>query len=156
MADLNIVLTDKAKEQFTNFLAAEEEDGLAIRLEVAGRGPRVDHLIDKLDISPPMVTFEDQIDIHYGRRHFQMIYIDHCHTKGDTVVWMPKEKVLFSGDLLTYRTHPVNRLGNFMNWIPALEGLLLSWSVTLATSPIRSASSRTTSRCASAKAEKVE
>lgn len=98
----------------------ERDAGIWVK-QMAGRGPRVEHLIGKLDISPPMVTFEDQIDIHYGGRHFQMIYIDHCHTKGDTVVWMPKEKVLFSGDLLTYRTHPVNRLGNFMNWIPALD-----------------------------------
>ncbi|MBT3821158.1 MAG: MBL fold metallo-hydrolase, partial [Nitrospinaceae bacterium] len=47
----------------------------------------------------------------------------HCHTKGDTVVWMPEEGVLFTGDLTTYRTHPVNRLGNFNNWLPALDVL---------------------------------
>ena len=98
----------------------EQETGIWVK-QMAGRGRSVDHLIGKLDISPPMVTFEDRIDIHYGGLHFQMIYIDHCHTKGDSVVWMPKEKVLFAGDLLTYRTHPVNRLGNFMNWIPALD-----------------------------------
>lgn len=98
----------------------EQKAGIWVK-QMAGRGPRVEHLIGKLDISPPMVTFKDQIDIHYGGRHFQMIYIDHCHTKGDTVVWMPNERVLFSGDLLTYRTHPVNRLGNFINWIPALN-----------------------------------
>ncbi len=100
----------------------EQEIGIWVK-QMAGRGRSVDRLIGKLDISPPMVTFEDQIDIHYGGLHFQMIYIDHCHTKGDSVVWMPKEKVLFAGDLLTYRTHPVNRLGNFMNWIPALDFL---------------------------------
>ena len=91
--------------------------------QMAGRQPSVDHLIGKLDISPPTVTFEDQIDIRYGGRLFQMIYIDHCHTKGDTVVWMPEEGVLFTGDLTTYRTHPVNRLGNFNNWLPALDVL---------------------------------
>jgi cyclase len=89
--------------------------------QMDGRGPKVKHLIGKLDITPPTVTFEEQIDIRYGGRLFQMIYIGHCHTKGDTVVWMPEEGVLFSGDLLTYRTQPVNRLGNFMNWIPALS-----------------------------------
>lgn len=98
----------------------EREAGIWVK-QMAGRGPSVDRFIGKLDIAPPMVSFEDQIDIHYGGRHFQMIYIDHCHTKGDSVIWMPKEKVLFAGDLLTYRTHPVNRLGNFMNWIPALD-----------------------------------
>ena len=98
----------------------ERDAGIWVK-QMAGRGPKVDHLIGKLDISPPMVTFKDQLEISYGGRLFQMIYIDHCHTKGDTVVWMPNEKILFSGDLLTYRTLPVNRLGNFMNWIPALD-----------------------------------
>ncbi len=96
--------------------------------QMAGRGPKVEHLVGKLGISPPTVTFEEQIDIRYGGRLFQMIYIDHCHTKGDTVVWMPEEGVLFAGDLLTYQTHPVNRLGDFMNWLPAL-GVLKKFPV---------------------------
>ena len=52
-----------------------------------------------------------------------MFHIGHCHTKGDTVVWMPEERVLFTGDLLDYRTHPVARLGNFGNWIEAIRRL---------------------------------
>ena len=91
--------------------------------QMAGRGPSVNRFIGKLGISPPAVTFEEQIDIRYGGRLFQLVYIDHCHTKGDSVVWMPEEGVLFAGDLLCYRTHPVNRLGDFMNWIPALDVL---------------------------------
>jgi len=91
--------------------------------QMDGRGPTVRHLIGKLNIAPPMVTFKNQIDICYGGQTFQMIYIDHCHTKGDTVVWMPERGVLFSGDLITYRTHVVNRLGNFLNWISALSSL---------------------------------
>ena len=31
------------------------------------------------------------------------------HTKGDTVVWLPQEQVLFSGDLVEYRRHAVHR-----------------------------------------------
>ena len=40
MTDLNLELTANARDKFIEFLAAEEEDGLAIRLAVAGRGPR--------------------------------------------------------------------------------------------------------------------
>jgi len=68
-----------------------------------------------------MVTFDDLLTIRYGGRTFQIVYIGHCHTKGDSVVWMPEERVLFTGDLLDYRTQPVNRLGNFENWIAAFS-----------------------------------
>ena len=40
MTDLNLELTDAARQKFIEFLEAEDDDGLAIRLEVAGRGPR--------------------------------------------------------------------------------------------------------------------
>lgn len=100
----------------------ERDAGIWVK-QMAGRGPSVDHLIGKLDIAPPMVTFEDLLTINYGGRVFQMVYIDHCHTKSDTVIWMPRERVLFSGDLLTYRTLPVNRLGNFLTWIDAMAVL---------------------------------
>ncbi|MBI3127852.1 MAG: MBL fold metallo-hydrolase [Candidatus Tectomicrobia bacterium] len=100
----------------------EEKAGVWVK-QMVGRGPKVDHLVGKLHVAPPMVTFEEMITVRYGGRAFQMIYIDHCHTLGDTVVWMPEERVLFSGDLLTHRTLPVNRLGNFANWIAALDVL---------------------------------
>lgn len=91
--------------------------------QMVGRGASVDHLVGKLDISPPQVEFEEMITIRYGGRTFQLIYVDHCHTLGDSIVWMPDEKVMFAGDLLTHRTHPVARLGNFTNWIEALRVL---------------------------------
>ncbi len=88
--------------------------------QMLGRGPKVDHLVGKLGVEPPMVTFDDLLTVRYGGRIFQIIYIGHCHTRGDSVVWMPEERVLFSGDLLNHRTHPVARLGNFENWLQAL------------------------------------
>ncbi|MEK6709364.1 MAG: MBL fold metallo-hydrolase [Nitrospinota bacterium] len=98
----------------------EERAGVWVK-QMAGRGPDVTPYIGKLHVAPPMVTFEEMITIRYGGRTFQMIYIDHCHTLGDSVVWMPEERVLFAGDLLDNRTLPVNRLGNFANWIAAMD-----------------------------------
>ena len=47
MSDLHIELTDAARQKFIEFLEAEEDDGLAIRLEVAGRGPHgFNYLLD--------------------------------------------------------------------------------------------------------------
>ena len=39
MSELSIQLTDTARRKFVEFLESEDEDGLAIRLAIAGRGP---------------------------------------------------------------------------------------------------------------------
>ncbi len=39
MSDLEIKLTETARQKFVEFLEAEDEAGLAIRLAIAGRGP---------------------------------------------------------------------------------------------------------------------
>ncbi len=91
--------------------------------QMAGRMIRVEHLIGKLGACPPQVTFEDELTIRYGGRCLRMIYIGHCHTVSDTVIWMPEERVLFMGDAFDYRTHPVVRIGNIQNWIRALGRL---------------------------------
>ncbi|MFP6868452.1 MAG: MBL fold metallo-hydrolase [Nitrospinota bacterium] len=100
----------------------EHEADIWVR-QMAGRILKVEHLIGKLGVAPPMVTFEDELTIRYGGRTLQMISIGHCHTKSDTVIWMPDEKVLFMGDAFDYRTHPVVRIGNILNWIGVLDQL---------------------------------
>ncbi|HBK80431.1 MAG TPA: hypothetical protein DDZ83_12325 [Nitrospinae bacterium] len=100
----------------------EHEADIWVR-QMAGRILKVEHLIGKIGVAPPMVTFEDELTIRYGGRTLQMISIGHCHTKSDTVIWMPDEKVLFMGDAFDYRTHPVVRIGNILNWIGALDQL---------------------------------
>ncbi len=40
MIDLEIHLTDTARQKFVEFLEAEDEEGLAIRLAIGGRGPQ--------------------------------------------------------------------------------------------------------------------
>lgn len=100
----------------------EENEGVWVT-QMAGRPQKVEHLIGRLRVAPPMVTFEKKISIRYGGRLFEMIHVGHCHTKGDAVAWMPEEKILFTGDLLDYRTHPVARLGSFLNWMEAIPRL---------------------------------
>jgi glyoxylase-like metal-dependent hydrolase (beta-lactamase superfamily II) len=53
---------------------------------------------------PPMrlpdVTFTDRLIFHDGNRDIQVIHLGRYHTNGDSVLYLPREKVLFAGDLL--------------------------------------------------------
>ncbi|WP_042876871.1 MBL fold metallo-hydrolase [Cupriavidus necator] len=50
----------------------------------------------------PKLVFEKEITLFLGKLEVRIAHLGSGHTKGDTVVWLPSEKVLFSGDLVEY------------------------------------------------------
>ena len=58
-----------------------------------------------------------------GKREVQIIHIGRGHTRGDTVVWLPKEKVLFAGDLVEFGATPYCGDAHFTDWPATLDGV---------------------------------
>jgi len=50
----------------------------------------------------PTLVFEKEITLFLGKLEVRIAHLGAGHTKGDTVVWLPQQKVLFSGDLVEY------------------------------------------------------
>ncbi|AGW94184.1 MULTISPECIES: MBL fold metallo-hydrolase [Cupriavidus] len=50
----------------------------------------------------PTLVFEKEITLFLGKLEVRIAHLGSGHTKGDTVVWLPQQKVLFSGDLVEY------------------------------------------------------
>ena len=48
----------------------------------------------------PTLVFKDELTLWMGELEIKVMHLGPGHTKGDTVVWVPSEKVLFSGDLV--------------------------------------------------------
>lgn len=48
----------------------------------------------------PTLTFTDKMTLFMGGVRIEIMHLGAGHTKGDTVVWLPDEKLLFSGDLV--------------------------------------------------------
>jgi cyclase len=69
---------------------------------------------------PPTLTFTDKLDIDIGNREVQVKHLGRGNTPGDTIVYLPKEKILVAGDLLvcpipyTYDGYPTE-------WIQTLQ-----------------------------------
>jgi glyoxylase-like metal-dependent hydrolase (beta-lactamase superfamily II) len=51
-------------------------------------------------LTVPGLTFSRVLSIFLGDREVQLRWLGRGHTEGDTVVWLPQERVLFSGDLV--------------------------------------------------------
>jgi cyclase len=56
----------------------------------------------------PNLSFDHELNIDLGNREVQLKYLGRGNTTGDTIVYLPKEKLLIAGDLLD---HPVPYLG---------------------------------------------
>src|ERR1039457_1208412 len=59
-----------------------------------------------------------------GDRALRLIEVGPAHTRGDTLVHVPSERVLFSGDILFSQAHPIAWAGPVSNWIAACERIL--------------------------------
>jgi cyclase len=70
----------------------------------------------------PTLTFTDRITIH-AEPGIDVLH-QGGHTPGSAVVYIPEEKVLFSGDLLFAGSHPYMGDADITQWIKVLNGLL--------------------------------
>jgi cyclase len=55
----------------------------------------------ELKPTPPNVTLKTQMTLYRGSREIQIRFLGRAHTAGDVVVYLPKEKVVITGDMLT-------------------------------------------------------
>lgn len=72
----------------------------------------------------PTIVFHDRMVVWMGSREVHIVHAGRGHTKGDSVVWLPKEKVLFSGDLVEYGATPYCGDAYFTDWPSTLDRLL--------------------------------
>ncbi len=72
--------------------------------------------------TPPNVTYTSKMTIYQGQREIQLLFLGRGHTQGDTVVYLPKERIVCSGDLM--ETQPAY-MGDAMfdEWIATLDKL---------------------------------
>ena len=71
----------------------------------------------------PTVTVPKRLSLWSGGREAQVIQIGRSHTAGDTVVWMPQEKVLFAGDTVEFGATPYCGDAHFADWPATLAAI---------------------------------
>jgi len=85
------------------------------------RFPRLFRAVESVPgLTWPTLVFEKRLTLLLGKLQVELLQLGRGHTKGDTVVWLPQEKILFSGDLVEYGATPY-----------AGDAYLTDWPVTL-------------------------
>ncbi len=62
--------------------------------------------------------------IRVGTKTVRLIQVGPAHTRGDVLVYVPADRVLFTGDMLFIEGHPVIWAGPVGNWIKACQLML--------------------------------
>jgi cyclase len=87
----------------------------------AGRGPDGRKDVRDSTLKVPNVIFDDKLVLDDGKQRVEFLFFGHGHTAGDASAYLPKHKILCTGDAC------VNGAFNFMghadsaSWIRALE-----------------------------------
>jgi cyclase len=74
-----------------------------LKKSLAGLAPVVEEMKGLTQL-PPNVAFDHELRLDLGNREVEVRFLGRGNTGGDTVVWLPREKLLVMGDLLD---HPV-------------------------------------------------
>ena len=71
----------------------------------------------------PTMTFTGKMTLWLGKLEVQLLQLGRGHTKGDTVVWLPQERALLSGDLVEFGATPYAGDAYFKDWPQTLNNL---------------------------------
>jgi len=106
-------------------LSLIKERGEQDKASEIGRFPRLFRNVESVPpgLTWPTLTFSGRMTLWLGKLEVQLIQLGRGHTKGDTVVWLPQDKVLFSGDLVEFDATPYAGDAYFQDWPKTLDNI---------------------------------
>ncbi len=78
-------------------------------------------VFDGIELVLPTRTFEGRFECEVGGRVVELVEVGPAHTQGDTLVFVPDAKAVFTGDILFIGGTPVVWVGPLDNWIAACD-----------------------------------
>jgi glyoxylase-like metal-dependent hydrolase (beta-lactamase superfamily II) len=101
------------------------ERGEADKASEIGRFPRLFRNVESVPpgLTWPTITFNGKMTLWLGKLEVQLLQLGRGHTKGDSVVWLPGERTLLSGDLVEFDATPYAGDAYFSDWPTTLDKL---------------------------------
>jgi glyoxylase-like metal-dependent hydrolase (beta-lactamase superfamily II) len=89
-----------------------------------GRFPRLFRAVESIPgLTWPTMTFPEQVSIWLGNREVRILHVGRGHTAGDVIAFVPDANVVFSGDLVEYRSACYCGDAHFSAWPRTLDRL---------------------------------
>ncbi|CAG1019093.1 Metallo-beta-lactamase type 2 [Burkholderiaceae bacterium] len=88
------------------------------------RFPRLFRAVETIPgLTWPTITFKGEMTLWLGKLEVKLMQLGRGHTKGDTVAWLPQQKILFSGDLVEFDATPYAGDAYFSDWPQTLDNI---------------------------------
>jgi glyoxylase-like metal-dependent hydrolase (beta-lactamase superfamily II) len=110
---------DALRKQIAAEADASRKATLERQLAVAQQGWEE---LKEITPTPPNVTYSRKKVVNLGGREVQLLFLGRGHTNGDTVIYLPKEKIVCTGDLMESQ---IAYMGDaqFDEWVTTLGAL---------------------------------
>lgn len=95
-------------------------------------GPLGDYLVhcfgafdfDGIAPTAPTQVFDGEVTLSVGSKEVRLLEVGPTHTKGDLLVHVPSDRVIYTGDILFIEVTPIMWQGPVGNWIKACDTIL--------------------------------
>jgi glyoxylase-like metal-dependent hydrolase (beta-lactamase superfamily II) len=87
----------------------------------AGLQLREDYDFDDIELVLPTTVFEARYELDLDGTEVHLIYVGPCHQVGDTIVHVPREGVVFAGDVVFRQCTPMGWAGSYEKWFQCLD-----------------------------------
>ncbi|HKV59336.1 MAG TPA: MBL fold metallo-hydrolase [Ktedonobacteraceae bacterium] len=130
VADARIIASRRTANEMVEGIQPAQFAMLLKRAPAMGAvGVYFQHCFGKFDfknitLTPPQQTFEGELTVSVGNKLAHLIEVGPAHTRGDTMVHIPADRVVFTGDILFIGGHPIMWAGPTSNWLRALDRIL--------------------------------
>ena len=71
----------------------------------------------------PTTTFNGRMSVYLGQRRVDIMQLGRAHTAGDAVIYVPDQNVMFTGDIVEYKSACYCGDGHFHDWPGTLENI---------------------------------
>ncbi|MEU6169823.1 MBL fold metallo-hydrolase [Streptomyces tanashiensis] len=76
-----------------------------------------------VEVVLPDLTYSGSLTLHADGRRVDLLHLGPAHTRSDTVVWLPEERVLFTGDIVMPGCTPFVLMGTVRGSLEVLQRL---------------------------------
>jgi len=90
----------------------------------AGQQLLEDYDFDGIELALPSTLFDARYELDLDGTEVHLIHVGPCHQVGDTIVHVPKERVVFAGDVIFRQCTPMGWAGTYDKWFRCLDLLL--------------------------------